>query len=237
MLWAQGPVCPKCGVVGNAGKLNCVRTKPSMKNPEGKERHGLWKCRDCRKQFTVRIGAMFESSHIELKLWLQAIFLMTSSKKGISSHQLARTLGLTVKSAWFMSYRIREAMRNDGSVDFGSDGGVVEIDETSIGKQYEKPKGARGGDHKKKMLTLVDRTSGQAKSIVVKDLKVEILLPILRENIAEEAIVYTDEARRYSRLRDSFADHDFTTHSRGEYVRGDVQRTLLKAISVCLSAE
>ena len=222
MLWTHGPVCPKCGVVNNAGKLNGVRTKPSKKNPEGKERHGLWKCRDCQKQFTVRIGTIFESSHIELNLWLQAIYLMTSSKKGISSHQLARTLGLTVKSAWFMSHRIREAMRSDGSVNFGSGGGVVEVDETFIGKQYEKPKGARGGAHKNKMLTLVDRTTGRAKSIVVKDLKVSTLLPILRENIAEEAIVYTDEARQYSKLSEDFADHDFTTHSKGEYVRGVV---------------
>ena len=167
MLWPQGPVCPECGVVGNAGKLNGVRTKPSQKNPQGKERHGLWKCRDCKKQFTVRIGTIFEGSHVELNLWLQAIYLMTSSKKGISSHQLHRTLGVTVKTAWFMSHRIREAMRDDNSVDFGVGGGTVEVDETFIGKQYEKSRTARGGDHKNKLLTLVDRSTGRAKSIVV----------------------------------------------------------------------
>ena len=89
--------------------------------------------KDCGKQFTARIGTIFEDSHIALHLWLQAIYLMTSSKKGISSHQLHRTLGITVKSAWFMSHRVREAMRNDGSVDFGAGGGVVEVDETFIG--------------------------------------------------------------------------------------------------------
>ena len=146
MLWPQGPVCPKCGVVDSAYTLRGVRSKPSKKHPEGKERHGLKKCKDCGKQFTVRIGTIFEDSHIDLHLWLQAIYLMTSSKKGISSHQLHRTLGITVKSAWFMSHRIREAMRNDGSVDFGADGGVVEVDETFIGHDKTiKPKHSKKG--------------------------------------------------------------------------------------------
>ena len=110
--------------------------KPSKKNPDGKERFDLKKCKDCGKQFTVQIGTIFEGSHVALHLWLQAIYLMTSSKKGISSHQLHRTLGITVKSAWFMSHRIREAMRSDGSVDFGSNGVVVEIDETFTGNDW-----------------------------------------------------------------------------------------------------
>lgn len=110
MLWADGPVCLACGVVDNAYELKGVRSKTSKKNPEGVERHGLKKCKDCGKQFTVRIGTIFESSHVKLNLWLQAIYLMTSSKKGISSHQLHRTLGVTVKTAWFMSHRIRAAM-------------------------------------------------------------------------------------------------------------------------------
>ena len=198
---------------------------------EGKERFGLKKCSGCRGQFTVRHNTIFAESHIPLHKWLQAIYLMTSSKKGISAHQMHRVLEITYKSAWFLAHRIREAMSSNGSVDFGSGGGIVEVDETFIGKQYEKPKGARGGDHKNKMLTLVDRTSGKAKSIVVQDLKVSTLLPILRENIAAEAVVYTDEARQYSKLSDSFADHDFTTHSRGEYVRGKFTRTPSKAIS------
>lgn len=222
MLWPEGPVCPACGVVGNAYALIGVRSKPSAKNPEGVERHGLRKCKDCEKQFTVRMGTIFESSHVKLNLWLQAIYLMTSSKKGISSHQLHRTLGVTVKTAWFMSHRIREAMRDDSSVDFGAGGGTVEVDETFIGHQYKKSPAARGGDHKNKLLTLVDRSTGRAKSIVVKDLKVSTLLPILRENIAKEAIVYTDEAKQYSSLSKHFADHDFTTHSKGDYGRGVV---------------
>lgn len=153
MLWPSGPVCPKCGVVDNAYVLNGVRTKPSKKNPEGKVRHGLKKCKDCGKQFTVRIGTIFEDSPIELRQWLQAIYLMTSGKKGISSHQLSRTLGITVKSAWFMSHRIRKAMRNDGAVDFGSGGGVIEVDETFVGRDKDKPFRREYG-HNHKVLAL-----------------------------------------------------------------------------------
>ena len=171
MLWPDGPICPSCGSVGDAYELNGVRSKPSKKRPDGKERRGLKKCKGCGKQFTVRIGTIFEDSHIDLHLWLQAIYLMTSSKKGISSHQLHRTLGITVKSAWFMSHRIREAMRTDGTVDFGTGGGVVEVDETFIGNDRAvKPKNdkkGRGYAHKHKILALVDRSTGRAKSIVV----------------------------------------------------------------------
>lgn len=219
MLWADGPVCPKCGVVDNAYELKGVRSKASKKNPEGVERHGLKKCKDCGKQFTVRMGTIFESSHVKLNLWLQAIYLMTSSKKGISSHQLHRTLGVTVKTAWFMSHRIREAMRSDNSADFGSGGGTVEVDETFIGHKHKKAEGARGYAHKNAMLTLVDRDSGKSKSFVVENVKAATLLPILRENIAKEAVIYTDEAKQYGKLKSEFADHDFTTHSKGEYVK------------------
>lgn len=222
MLWAQGPVCPHCGSVGNVYVLEGVRSKASKKNPEGVERHGLKKCRDCQTQFTVRVGTIFESSHVALHLWLQAIHLMCSSKKGISSQQLHRTLGVTLKTAWFMSHRIREAMRDDGSVNFGAGGGTVEVDETFIGNQFKKTKSARGGAHKNKVLTLIDRTTGAAKSVVVKDLRVSTLLPILKANIAKEATVYTDEAAQYKKLSDHFAAHDFTTHAAEEYVRGDV---------------
>jgi len=222
MLWADGAVCPKCGVVGNAYDLKGVRSKPSAKSPQGVERHGLKKCKDCGKQFTVRIGTIFESSHVKLNLWLQAIYLMTSSKKGISSHQLHRTLGVTVKTAWFMSHRIREAMRSDNTVDFGAGGGTVEVDETFIGHKHKKAEGARGYAHKNAMLTLVDRNSGKSKSFVVDNVKASTLLPILRENIAKEATIYTDEAKQYGKLGSEFADHDFTTHSKGEYGRGVV---------------
>ena len=133
MLWPAGPVCPKCGVIGEAYELKGVRSKPSKKRPEGKERHGLRKCKACGRQFTVRTGTIFEESHIDLHLWLQAICLMTGSEGCISANQLHRTLGITLKSAWLMGHRIRAAMRDDGTVNFGSGGGEAEVDETFTG--------------------------------------------------------------------------------------------------------
>lgn len=228
IIWSDGPVCPHCGVVDSAYRLTGVRTKPSKKNPEGKERHGLWKCRECRKQFTVRKGTIFEESHIEMFKWLQAIHLIVSSKKGISAHQLHRVLEITHKSAWFMAHRIREAMRSDGAVDFGSGGGMVEVDETFIGedkeavKAYRKAKKTRkkprGIGHKHKVLTLVDRDTGRAKSLVIDDLTANGIGPILRENMAAEANLMTDEANVYFQIGSDFAAHHSVNHRRGEYV-------------------
>jgi transposase-like protein len=221
IIWPDGPVCPHCGVVDRAYRLEGVRTKPSAKNPEGKERHGLWKCRECRKQFTVRKGTIFEESHIPLFKWLQAIHLMVSSKKGISSHQLHRVLEITHKSAWFMSHRIREAMRSDGSMDFGNGGGVVEADETFIGREPGR-KPQRGVGWKMKVLTLVDRETGKARSMVIDNLRKDTIGPLLRENIAKEARLHTDEASHYTTVGKEFADHQVVVHHAGEYVRGDV---------------
>src|SRR5580704_9882419 len=163
-LWPDGnAVCPHCGVVGHAGKLGGKST-----------RIGTYKCYECRKPFRVTVGTIFEDSHLPLHLWLQAIFLMCGSKKGISANQLHRTLGVTLKSAWFLAHRIREAM---GEIDFsplGGPGSIVEIDETFIGrdKSYgEKKPNARGYMHKFKVLSLVDRKSGHARSLVVDSLK------------------------------------------------------------------
>jgi transposase-like protein len=206
-LWANGPVCPHCGVIDRAGKLQGKST-----------RIGVWKCYACRKPFTVKVGTIFEKSHIPLRLWLQAIFLIASSKKGISSNQLHRTLGVTLKSAWFMSHRIREAMRSDDLTPFGSGGGQVEVDETFIGRDPRKPFVGRGGDHKQKVLSLIDRTTGQARSVVVDDLKVSTMLPILQANISHEAQLLTDEAGQYRKIGKHFATHDAVNHGANEYV-------------------
>src|SRR6266849_622370 len=204
-VWPKGPVCPHCGGVERNGKMTGKST-----------RIGTYKCYDCRKPFTVKIGTIFEASHIPMRLWLQAIFLIASSKKGVSSNQLHRTLGITLKSAWFMSHRIREAMKDGGLEPFGIGGGIVEIDETFIGNQQGKKRVAYS--HKNKVLSLVDRTTGKARSIVVDDLKLSSLLPILRANIAPEARVMTDDAGQYRPMREYFADHGFTRHTEGEYV-------------------
>ena len=224
ILWPEGPVCPHCGNCDKIYELKGVRTKPSKKNPEGIERHGLKKCKECRKQFTVRKNTIFEESHIELHKWLQAIHLMVSSKKGISSHQLHRVLEITHKSAWFMSMRIREAMREDGGFDFGEGGGIVKVDETFIGR--EPGKTAKGAwHHKMKVVSLVDRSTGQAKNFVLDSVTKKEIMPILKENIANEAYVMTDRARQYWKLGEDFDSHDMVNHDIGEYVRDEIIHT------------
>lgn len=122
-VWPNGRVCPHCGVVDNSGALKGATN-----------RVGLYKCYSCRKPFTVKVGTIFESSHVALRLWLQAMHLVCSSKKGISANQLHRTLGVTLKTAWFMGHRIREAMRDGSLAPMGGAGGIVEIDEAYIGR-------------------------------------------------------------------------------------------------------
>ena len=193
LLWVDGPVCPHCGGMEKAYKIKA--------NPEKWVRHGLWKCGHCRKQFTVKIGTVFEASNVPLHKWLQAVFLVASSKKGISANQLHRTLEVTLKTAWFMGHRIREAMYQGALAPFGVDGATVEVDETFIGHdQTIKPKHqkkGRGYAHKFKVLSLVDRTTGKAQSMVVDDLKAGTLVPILQERIDSEARIMTDEASQY----------------------------------------
>ncbi|MEL6664941.1 MAG: IS1595 family transposase [Pseudomonadota bacterium] len=222
ILWADGRVCPHCGTVDNSTHLKGVRTKPSRKNPEGVERHGLYKCKDCRKQFTVRKGTIFEESHLPMHKWLQAIYLMASSKKGFSAHQMHRVLEVQYRTAWFLCHRIREAMRTGGPLEpFGGGGGDVEVDETFIGKDKEaNPTGKRTApwEEANKILTLVDRQRGQAYSVVIKDLKSATILPIVQENVEYETRILTDEARRLRPVGGKFHTHKRVNHSQNEYV-------------------
>lgn len=222
-MWPKGPVCPHCGGKERIYSLRGVRSKPSKANPEGVERHGLKKCGHCRKQFTVRVGTVFESSHIPLHKWMQAAHLLCASKKGISSHQLHRVLGITYEAAWFMSHRLREAMRSGDLAPMGGAGGsgIVEADETFIGtkKGVAKPKG--GYRHKNAVLSLVER-GGKVRSVHVSDVTAKTLLPIVNENIAKEARIMTDDAATYYKKLDGFASHETVNHSADEYVRGDV---------------
>ena len=208
--WADGVVCPHCG-----GTEKCKRLEGA------KHRPGLFQCGDCRQQFTVTVGTVFERSKVALHKWMLATHLMASSKKGFSAHQLHRSIGVTYKTAWFMWHRIREAMTENTNAGFGSGGGVVEVDETFIGREPGKEV-KRGVGHKMKVLTLVDRSTGRAKSMVVDDLKVSTILPILKANIAKEAIIHTDEAMQYDNLYQYFAAHASVNHGADEYVRGDV---------------
>ena len=214
-VWPDGPVCTHCGGVERIGKMGGKST-----------RIGTYKCYQCRKPFTVKVGTIFEASHVKMNLWLQAIYLMCASKKGISSNQLHRTLGVTLKTAWFMSHRIREAMRSGDLSPFGAEGGAVEVDETFIGNDRTiKPKGekkGRGYHHKHKVLTLLDRDTKRTRSMVVDSLKAADLAPILRENIAKEARLMTDEAAYYTKVGREFAAHGVVQHKLGEYGRGEI---------------
>lgn len=218
IIWADGKACPHCGGVDRITKVTA--------NPAKRIRIGLWRCGDCKKQFTVKVGTVFEHARLPLHKALQAVYLMTSSKKGISAHQLHRVLEVTYKTAWFLAHRIREAMRDGSLAPFGGDGGIVEVDETFIGHDRTiKPKGdkkGRGFHHKHKVLALVDRNSGRSRCMVVDSLRAADLTPILEENIEYEAHVMTDEAGQYKFLDRSFARHDFVSHGRGEYGRGEI---------------
>jgi len=208
--WVNGVVCPHCGGIEKCKRLEGAKHRP-----------GLFQCGDCRKQFTVTVGTIFERSKVALSKWMLATHLMASSKKGFSAHQLHRSIGVTYKTAWFMWHRIREAMTDNTNSNFGAGGGTVEVDETFIGREPGKPV-RRGVGHKMKVLTLVDRSTGRAKSIVVDDLKIKTLLPILQAHIAKEATVHTDEAMQYDNLRNHFAAHESVNHGAEEYVRGNV---------------
>ena len=181
-------------------------------------RLGLYKCCACRNQSRVTVGTVFESSHVKLHHWLQAAYLMCSSKRGISSNQLARTLGVTVKTGWFMSLRLREAMASGKLPPMGGDGAVVEIDETFIGQRKDMPE-QRGYAHKHAVLKLVER-SGSARSLHVEGLGAADLLPIIKANVHPVSSVMTDEASHYDSLGKLFAAYDYTRYGAGEYVRG-----------------
>ncbi|MBZ9748208.1 IS1595 family transposase [Mesorhizobium sp. CO1-1-7] len=224
ILWPNGPVCPKCGSVDRHYALKGVRTKPSKKNPHGVERHGLYKCSACRSQFTVRMGSIFEESHLPLTKWLQAIHLMCASKKGISAHQMHRILECTYEAAWFLCHRIRLAMASGDLSPLGGNGKTVEADETYIGRLKDTPVKA-GTSHKNTVVTLVER-GGRARSFHVDTARIGTVMPIVRANIAKESALMTDEAGMYRRVGQEFASHDVVTHSKDEYVRYEGAKTI-----------
>jgi transposase-like protein len=211
-VWPNGPACPHCGGVERISKMQGQST-----------RKGLYKCYQCRKPFTVRMGTIFESSHVPLHVWLQAMYLIAGSKKGISSNQLHRVLGVTLKTAWFMSHRIREAMRSDDLMPMGGDGGVVEVDETFIGRKPGVPLPRGGFAHKMPVLSLVHRESGQSRSFVIDKADRDTIIPIVMRNIDRETYVLTDDAWMYrGQLRPVFLGHGRVNHTAGEYVRGRI---------------
>ncbi len=218
-LWPKGRVCPHCGAVDESGPL------------KGKSnRVGLYKCYACRNPFTVKVGTIFEASHIAMRDWLTAIHLVCSSKKGISSNQLHRTLGITLKSAWFLSHRIREAMGEVHSkrAKMGGKGKTIEMDETFIGgieKNKHRSKRQRvgtGGSGKAAVVALVER-GGRVRSHHVASVGAATLRPILNAHVEPDSNLMTDEGAPAKMLGREWGDkHQSVNHAQGEYVRADV---------------
>ena len=229
-LWPNGPVCPHCGGVERISKMAGAST-----------RIGTYKCYQCRKPFTVKIGTIFESSHVPLHMWLQAIFLMASSKKGISSNQLHRTLGVTLKTAWFMSHRIREAMRSGGLDPLGGVGKIVEADETYFGEREnfmpssqrgDRPytKRGRGGPANKRAVVALVERGGDARTFHVDRATKAAVTKIVTDNVERETYLHTDESRLYGDADQLFAEHRTVKHSVGEYVRGAVHTNTVEGL-------
>lgn len=208
-LWPNGPVCPHC------------QAKERIYKSTGKGvREGVYRCNNCDRDFTVTVGTVMEGSHLPLRKWLLAIYLFSTSKKGISAKQLQRILDVTYKTAWFLSHRIREAIKENFSIRLGGEGRIVEADETFWGNAYPKPQGARGYAHKMKVVTLVER-GGSARSFVVGNVDAKTVEAILEEQVHQETVLNTDEAAYYKKAGQKFAGHEAVNHSAGEYVRGN----------------
>ena len=227
--WADGVYCPHCGGYDDIRKLGGAAAEK-----------GLWHCKPCRKKFTVTVGTVFERSHIPLTKWVAAFHLMCSSKKGISAHQGHRMLGITYKTAWFMWHRIREAMKAGGLSNvppMGGKGKTVEVDETYFGDLPEHKAPIRkfpnnpkyGPGHKRAIVSLVER-GGNVRSFYAEKSTVENVAKIVRENVARESRLYTDESRIYDKVGREFAAHEAVNHGQKEYARGDVTTNTIESV-------
>ena len=208
IVWKDGRVCPHCGVINKSSPMKGKST-----------RIGTYKCYACRKPFTVKVGTIFEKSHVSLHIWLQAMHLLCSSKKGFSANQFSRVLGVDFKSGWFIGHRIREAMRQRGLDPMGGAGAIVEADETFISKREGATKG-RGPSHKRVVLTLVKR-GGEARSFLINRATAANIAPTVMKNIDRESHLMTDEAGQYIRVGKRFAAHSSVDDSREEYAYTD----------------
>lgn len=221
--WPDGPVCPHCGHTEKIYKIKSKSVRP-----------GLYKCgeKGCRKTFSVTVGTLFERSHIPLYQWMQAAYLLCASKKGISSHQLHRILGITYKSAWFMTHRLREAMK-DGPIfkePLGGAGMTVEADETYLGgkKRGKNKDGLQYGiADRMKVVTLVER-GGRARSFHVDKVGSKQVREILVANVRRESELMTDEAKHYRKVGKEYARHERLHHAAKEYVRGDAHTNTIE---------
>ncbi len=203
--WPNGPVCPHCGCADKITKLAGKSTRP-----------GVHKCNNCAKPFTVTIGTIFEDSKIPLNKWLLAFRLMSSSKKGMSAHQMGRSLGITYKSAWFMCHRIREAMTPTNPAPLGGPNKVVEADETYVGGKA-KNRAFRTPRAKQAVVALVER-DGHVRSFHVANVTAKQLRPLIVTNVVRTSYLMTDESPVYTRVGREFNGHGKVNHSASEYV-------------------
>jgi transposase-like protein len=212
IMWPNGPTCPLCGATDRINRLEGV------KDSKGRVRLGLWKCYHCRKQFRVTKGTVFESSHLKIHQWLQAAFLMASSKKGVSANQLHRTLGCTLKTAWFAAHRLREAMRMGPLAPMGGAGAIVEIDETFIGQKKGQKKGKGSFAHKRVILSLIERGVG-VRSFHIDRANTANIKAVVDANVSKESHLMTDTAAYYNKGQMGFESHQMVNHYKREYVR------------------
>jgi transposase-like protein len=218
LLWPTGPVCPHCS--------NCEAAKIGRLNGKS-TRIGLRKCYACRKPFTVKMGTIFEDSHAPLRFWLQAIYLMCSSKKGISTRQLQRTLGVGMKTAWFMGHRIRHAMAPANAGPIGGEGVTVEADETYLTKSPKTRKPAGQAPHAKpapQVFSLVER-GGNIRSMYLDDKNIR---GALDEHLDMRSRLVTDGHTTYKTVMPDASQHESVDHSKYEFVRGDVHTNTLE---------
>jgi transposase-like protein len=216
-LWPEGPVCPHCGNVDQKaiGRLNGKTSRP-----------GLRKCYACRKTFTVRIGSIFEDSHFPLHLWLQAIQLINASKKGISTRQIQRTFNCSMKTAWFLTHRIRKIMKPaDASGPLGGEGKTIEADVTYVGRKPFKKARRGGGSNMNPVFSLIERDGG-ARSVHMPDVRAENLGAALENHASGKSVLMTDEAGAFTQLGWNFASHQSVNHSKDEYVRREGERVI-----------
>jgi hypothetical protein len=241
--WPNGPICPHCGVVGEATRMES-RTDTKAEN---KMRAGLWSCRACREAFTVTVGTIFEGSHVPLSKWLMGFYLFATSKKSLSALQLQRQLGLgSYRTAWHLAHRIRHAMANGGP--FAPMTGVVEVDETYVGgkgrnrvgvaRHRKIPTGVphrkagRGTQTKVPVQVLVQRDGGSVRARVVPNVSAKTLQPYIREHVAKTAAIHSDEWPGYSGLGRAFAGgHHTVAHAHGEYARGNVHNNTAESFN------
>jgi transposase-like protein len=217
--WPDGTICPHCGVLGQSYKLSPKEGSKAAVRP------GVWKCSGCRKQFTVTVGTIFEDSHIPLNKWLMAIHLLCASKKGMSSHQLHRMLGVSYKSAWFMTHRIREAMAQQPIEKLS---GTVEVDETYIGGKRRGQGGQGRPDaysHKTPVVALVQR-NGDVRSFKVPNVTGKNMKQLMSGNIQQDANIMTDEFSAYDWVKKHFPNHDIIKHKDRIYSRRENGRRI-----------